>query len=137
MIVVVFVPEAFLCPSVARSLPPMSRSATCLEFDVLELSERRSSTQADQRNASCVWDPVSTEGRGECYRLRGRWRSESPALTQHPFILLAVGSNVRVRKRQGRERAQIVGHARALLHDQIRRRFTTGAVPSLNGLPSV
>ena len=39
MIVFVFVPEAFLCPSVARSLPPMSRSATCLEFDVLELSE--------------------------------------------------------------------------------------------------
>ena len=38
MIVVVFVPEAFLCPSVARSLPLMSRSARCLEFDVLELS---------------------------------------------------------------------------------------------------
>ena len=84
MIVVVFVPEAFLCPSVARSLPPMSRSATFLEFDVLELSERRSPMQADQRNASSVRDPVSTEGRGKCYRLLGRWRSESLALTQHP-----------------------------------------------------
>ena len=111
MIVVVFVPEAFLCPSVARSFPPMSRSATCLEFDVLELSECRSPTQADQRNASSVRDPVSNEKRGKCYRLPGRWRSESPALTQHPFILLVVGSNVRVRKRQGRERAQILHEA--------------------------
>ena len=78
MIVVVFVPEAFLCPSVARSLPLMSRSATCLEFDVLELSECRSPTQTDQRNASSVRDPVSTDGRGR--------RRESLALTQHPFI---------------------------------------------------
>ena len=150
MIVVVFVPAAFLCPSVARSLPPMSRSATCLVFDVLELSECRSPTQADQRNTSSVWDPVSTEGRGECYRLRGRWRSESPALTQHPFILLVVGSNERVSKRQGRERAQIVHeamHVRCFVirsvvvfvqsAEVISRRFATGAVPSLNGLPSV
>ena len=101
MIAVAFVPEAFLCRSVACSLPPMSRSATCLEFDVLELSECRSLTQTDQRNASCVWDPVSTEGRGECYRLRGRWRSESLALTQHPFILLVVGVQ-RARKEAAR-----------------------------------
>ena len=107
MIVVVFVPAAFLCLSVARSLPLMSRSATCLEFDVLELSERFSPTHADQRSDSSVWDPVSTERRGRCYRLRGRGLSEFPALTQHPFILLVVGSNVRVRKRQGLERAQI------------------------------
>ena len=150
MIVVVFVPEAFLCPSVARSLLLMSRSATCLEFDVLELSERRSPTQAEQRNASCVWDSVSTERRGKCYRLRGRWHTESLALTQHPFLLLVVGSNVRVRKRLGLERAQIL---HAAMHvgcfmtrsavffahsaDVISRRFATGAVPSLNGLPSV
>ena len=139
MIVVVFVPAAFLCLSVARSFPPMSRSATCLEFDVIELSERFSPTHADQRNASSVWDPVSTERRGRCYRLRGRGLSEFPALTQHPFILLVVGSNVRIRKLQGLERAQIVHeimHVR-WFNDQIRRRFATGAVPSLNGLPLV
>ena len=96
MIVVVFVPAAFLCLSVARSLPLMSRCATCLEFDVLELSERFSPTHADQRSDLSVWDPVSTKRRGECL-----------ALTQHPFILFVVGSNVRVRKRQGLERAQI------------------------------
>ena len=32
MIVVVFVPETFICPSVARSLPLMSRSATALSL---------------------------------------------------------------------------------------------------------
>ena len=117
----------------------MSRSATCLEFDVLELSERRSSTQADQQNASSVRDPVSNEKRGKCYRLFGRWRSESLALTPASVILLVVGSNVRVMKRKGRERAQILHeamHVRCFI-TRFRRRFATGAVPSLNGLPSV
>ena len=134
MIVVVFVPEAFLCPSVARSLPPMSRSATCLEYDVLELSQLRSPMQADQRNRFVRAGSRVERGARQMLQVAWTMAQRISCIDPASVILLVVESNVRVRKRQGRERAQI-------LHEAMHMRcFMTRSVvglPRLNGLPSV